>query len=174
MHLKSLAGAAALLAVLPLTSHADQTDPPRDERAEAAGAGTEPLVIGIPGEGDATVAIEITAIETVGELLRIGVTFTPEWQDEPFGGREADLARTLGANLSNRVTARLIDPVNLLEYQQAAGGTEGQIVPVSAGVPRTVYFYFGLPVEEMETFDLYLDVAQVGLPPLVDIPYRVE
>ncbi|TRO92005.1 hypothetical protein FKB34_13215 [Glycocaulis profundi] len=173
MRLKSLAGAAALLAVLPLTSHADEPGAPRGDRAEAAAAG-EPLVIDIPGERDATVAIEITSMEEVGELLRIGVTFTPEWETEPFGGRDADLAQTLGANLANRVTARLIDPVNLLEYQQAAGGTGGQRVPMSAGTPRTVYFYFGLPVEEMETFDLYLDAAQVGLPPLVDIPYRVE
>lgn len=177
--------AAAILTALSLTSaayanDAEQAGDGASETAviqseEAAGgdAVAAPLVVDIPGESGATVTIEVTSMEIVGELLRLGITFTPEWRIDPFSGRSPDLAQVLGANLSNPVNARLIDPVNLLEYQLVTGGARG-VVPMTEGVPRTVYFYFGTPVEEMENFDLYLEAERVALPPLTDVPYQVE
>lgn len=176
---------AVLLAVLSIASatYADDAEQAGNgasetsvtEGQEAAGgeAAAAPLVVDIPGESGATVTIELTSMEVVGQLLRLGITFTPEWQMEPFSGRDADLSQVLGANLQNPVSARLIDPTNLLEYQQVTGGARDR-VPMTEGTPRTVYFYFGTPVEEMETFDLYIEAGQVALPPLTDVPYQVE
>ncbi|MCS2610887.1 hypothetical protein [Halomonas dongshanensis] len=181
----SFAQAAAILTALSITSAAyandteqagngaSETPVIQGEAAAGGDAVAAPLVVDIPGESGATVTIEVTSMEIVGELLRIGVTFTPEWQIEPFSGRSPDLAQVLGANLSNPINARLIDPANLLEYQLVTRGSS-RVIPMTEGVPRTVYFYFGTPVEEMESFDLYLEAERVALPPLTDVPYQVE
>lgn len=98
--------------------------------------------------------IELRAQE-VGELLRVELTFTPR----DIGDESTSVATMFGSSgPGNGMSGRLIDPVNLLEYETVRNAVaHGQPTPAYEGQPTTLYFYFAAPVEPMETFDFRLD-----------------
>lgn len=122
-----------------------------------------------PASGhDGTVEIELRAGE-VGDLLRVELTFTPRGIDD---SERVGLADLLGPGGGNGMSARLIDPVNLLEYETVRNAVpHGQVAPAHDGQPTTLNFYFGAPVEPLETFDFLLDfmVGTSEWPGFVDV-----
>jgi hypothetical protein len=121
-------------------------------------------------EQDGTLEIELRARE-VGELLRVAVTFTPRG----IGDERTSIATLFGsAGSGNGMYGRLIDPVNLLEYETVRPAVpHGQSTPAFEDQPTTLHFYFAAPVEELETFDFLLDLG-VGVPDwpgFVDVPF---
>jgi hypothetical protein len=151
----------------------DDLDEGADDGPPATGrpAG-EPLVVTEhPTAGhDGALEIELRA-EVVGELLRAAVTFIPRG----IGDERTSLAELFGSMGSgNGISARLIDPVNLLEYETVRPAvSHGQSTPVHDGQPLTLHFYFAAPVEDLETFDFLLDFV-VGVPDwpgFVDVPF---
>jgi hypothetical protein len=147
-----------------------------DEPEAARGDDTdrEPLarvVHEVPHE-EVTIAIEVLSMEVVGDLLRVGIEYTPSWAVEPAS--RVTLNSLLGGADGEQFSPRLLDPVNLLEYRTVRspvmGGTS---VSVTVDEPRLLYFYFGAPVQEPETLDLHLDFGRgtSDVPPLLDIPY---
>jgi hypothetical protein len=120
-------------------------------------------------EQDGSLDIELRAAE-VGDLLRVEVTFTPRG----IGSERATIAELFGTiGGGNGMSARLIDPVNLLEYETVRPAVpHGQSTPAFEDQPTTLNFYFGAPVEPLETFDFLLDFV-VGVPDwpgFVDVP----
>lgn len=124
-------------------------------------------------EQDGSLDIELRA-EEVGDLLRVEVTFTPRG----IGGERTNLAELFGSpGAGNGMSARLIDPVNLLEYETVrAAVSHGQATPAFEDQPTTLNFYFGAPVEPLDTFDFLLDLV-VGVPDwpgFVDVPFATS
>lgn len=111
--------------------------------------------------------------EQVGDLLRVAVTFTPRG----IAPGATTLATLLGgAGTHEAISARLIDPVHLLEYTTVRGGApQGSAVPAHVDHPTTVVFYVGAPVEPLTTFDLLLDLetTTADWPGFVDVPFEV-
>ena len=120
-----------------------------------------------------TLEIELYARE-VGELLRVSVVFTPR----DIGDERTSLAQLLGASASgDGISGRLIDPVNLLEYETVrAAVPHGQSAPAYQDQPTTLQFYFAAPEQPMETFDFLLDlvVDSPDWPGFVDVPYETS
>jgi hypothetical protein len=119
----------------------------------------------IPWMEDGQVDIAVTSIEEVGELLRVGVTFTPF-----LPTTESDVSITAMADGREfqpgaRIAPRLLDPVGLKEYLVVRGAISSVTVP--HGVPRTLLFYFPAFVDDVDTFDMILGD---GMPSLTDIP----
>jgi hypothetical protein len=145
-----------------------------DEPAEASTG--EPLastVHEVPHE-EATVAIEVRSMEVVGDLLRVGIEYTPSWTVEPSS--RVTLNNLLGGADGEQFSPRLLDPVNLLEYRTVRSPVmNGTLVSVTVDEPRLLYFYFGAPITEPETLDLHLDFARQpsDVPPLLDLPYEL-
>jgi hypothetical protein len=158
----------------------DDPDGEQDDDAVAGDGGTSnppsgesiaSVVHEVHGE-DATVAVEVRSMELVGDLLRVGVEFTPSWSVEPSS--RVTLNSLIGGAAAEGFGPRLLDPVNLLEYRTVRSPVgNGTSVSAIADQPRLLYFYFGAPVQEPETLDLHLDFHQgpSDVPPLVDIPY---
>lgn len=120
---------------------------------------------------DGTLEIELRA-EEVGDLLRVAVTFTPRGIDD----ERTSIADLLGAYASaDGISGRLIDAANLLEYQTVRPAVRhGQVAHAYVDHPTTLVFYFGRPVEPMETFDFLLDfeISASNWPGFVDLPYE--
>lgn len=120
---------------------------------------------------DGVLEAELRA-ERVGDLLRVAVTFTP--RQIPDGS--TTLASLLGGTgMYEGISARLIDPVHLLEYGTVRPTVpHGQAVPAHVDHPSTLVFYFGAPVEPLETFDLLLDLEATAVewPGFVDVPFE--
>lgn len=155
----------------------DPADPPDAETqgAEAPSTvpDTEPLARTehpLAAE-DGTLEIELRA-EEAGELLRVAVTFTPRDID----AERTSIAGLLGsAGSGNGISARLIDPVNLLEYEAVKPAVaHGRSTPAYVDQPTTLVFHFGAPVEPMETFDFMLDFGTGAptWPGFVDVPFE--
>jgi hypothetical protein len=151
------------------TTEADDGDLDGTSSPEPAGeplrAAEHPLQ-----EQGGTLEIELRARE-VGELLRVAVTFTPRG----IGDERTSIATLFGsAGSGNGISGRLIDPVNLLEYETVRPAVpHGQSTPAYEDQPTTLHFYFAAPVEELETFDFLLDFG-VGVPDwpgFVDVPF---
>ena len=113
--------------------------------------------------------IELRA-ERVGELLRVAVTFTPRGIDP---GPTA-LATLLGGGGTHEgISARLIDPVRLLEYTAVQPGARlGTVAPAQVDHPTTLLFYFGAPQDPGGTVDflLDLDATTPDWPGFLDVP----
>lgn len=147
--------------------------PPASEQREEPLVGTEDPLVGTEHpltEHGGSLEIGLRA-EHVGELLRVAVTFTPRG----IGPDRTSIAELLGSSGSgNGMSARLIDPVNLLEYETVRPAVpHGQPTPAVVDQPTTLYFYFGAPVEPLETFDFLLDFGS-GVPDwpgFVDVPF---
>lgn len=155
----------------------ETVDTEADERAEApvpALLRTEPLATAAHPltDLDGTLDIELRAQE-VGDLLRVALTFTPRGIEEG----KTSIAELLGAYASgDGISGRLIDPVNLLEYETVKPAVRhGQAAPAYVDHPTTLVFYFGTPVEPMETFDFLLDfeVGAPHWPGFVDVPIEL-
>jgi hypothetical protein len=123
-------------------------------------------------EQDGHLEIELRA-RIVGELFRVAVTFTPR----DIGDERTSVAQLFGSSGSaNGISARLIDPVNLLEYETVRRAVpHGQSAPAYQDQPTTLNFYFAAPVEELDTFDFLLDfvVGAPDWPGFVDVPFEV-
>lgn len=135
--------------------HEDGAAPPPSTAGPVLASVEHPLT-----EQDGSLDIELRA-EEVGELLRVEVTFTPRG----IGAERTNLAELFGSSGSgNGMSARLIDPANLLEYETIRPAvSHGQSTPAYEDQPTTLNFYFGAPIEPLETFDFLLDFV-VGVP----------
>lgn len=114
--------------------------------------------------------IELRA-ERLGELLRVAVTFTPRGIDP---GRVPLTILLGGEGVSETVTARLVDPVNLLEYETVHPAVApATVAPTSVDHPTTLMFYFGAPTAPMETADFLLDLSlsAPAWPGFLDVPF---
>lgn len=99
--------------------------------------------------------IELRA-EQVGQLLRIAMTFTPRGI-EP--GPTALATLLGGAGTHEGISARLIDPVHLLEYTAVQPAARlGTVAPAQVDHPTTLLFYFGAPEDPGGRFDVLLDL----------------
>jgi hypothetical protein len=157
----------------PADEAADDTEDPASGTA-SEGEPLATVVHDVPDTEGAQLTVEVRSMEVVGELLRVGVAFTPTWDDDP----ELTLAQLLGAGPAAPgagVGLRLIDPVNLLEYRPVRPSLpNGESVQLVDGSTLLVPFYLGAPEETPETFDVHLDVAQAtgSFPPLQDVPFE--
>ncbi len=119
--------------------------------------------------GGGRLDIELRA-EHVGELLRMAVTFTPRGIDP---GPTA-LATLLGGTGTHEgISARLIDPVHLLEYTTVQPAVQrGTLAPAQVDHPTTLVFYFGAPEDPGGRFDFLLDLDSTtpDWPGFLDVP----
>jgi hypothetical protein len=126
---------------------------------------TVPISYGIGGELD----IAVTQLDVVGELLRLGLTFTASL---PAGSEDVELGAVLAGDENQSVapvSPELIDPVNLKAYEAVAGDIPiGNSFPLADGVPATIVFYFAAPQDEIKTFDI---VVSSRTPTIVDVPF---
>lgn len=120
----------------------------------------------VPDSSGGTLRVDITAMEIVGELLRVEVTFVPDLPVDPGVTINEVVRDSSGAQ---QVSPLLIDPHNLLEYRQVTNAMpNGTSFGMADGVPRTFAFYFGKPVQDAPSFDL---VLAPEFPTLTDVPY---
>ena len=142
-------------------------EPPALLRTAPLASVSHPLV-----HHDGELEAELRA-EQLGDLLRVAVTFTPRG----IAPGATTLATLLGGSGTHEsISARLIDPVHLLEYTTVRGGApQGSAVPAHVDHPTTVVFYVGAPVDPLTTFDLLLDLetTTADWPGFVDVPFEV-
>lgn len=133
---------------------------------------TDPLAEAVHPLGDLGGTLEVDLrVEPVGDLLRVALTFTPRGIDD----QGWSLATLLGAEGTHEaISARLLDPVNLLEYSAIRPAVpQATMAPAHVDHPTTLMFYFGAPAERLATFDLLLDLSATtpDWPGFVDVPF---
>lgn len=156
---------------------AEEDEADEGAREEAADGGTAPATQPLASVEhqatalDATLQVDVMSAEVVGDLLRVAVAFTAQELDE-----ESSLAELMGSiGPGNRISARLIDADNLLEYSSVrAAVPHGSGVSMVDGHAVTLYFYFAAPEQPMTSFDLQFDFGSghPDLDGLVDVPFE--
>jgi hypothetical protein len=146
----------------------EQSEPAVRESPTAQPLASVAVPIGFIDGGELEMAV--STIEVVGELMRVGVTFTAALPPEaPSVAIGAVLAASESAPAMG-FSPELIDPVNLKAYEAVAGAIpNGTTVELFDGAPQTLIFYYAAPQDDVETLDL---IVSSQVPTVTDIPFE--
>lgn len=143
-------------------------------------AGTPPTVSATAGPAIATtdipitfvdggvLQVEVAAIDVVGELMRLQLTFTAKVRSS---SRVVAVASVLAGDESSpagAISPELIDPVHLKAYEAVVSVPVGTAINLTGGGSRTLDFYYAAPQDDIRTLDIVLSSQA---PTMTDVPF---